>query len=864
MLAAITFGEQQIIDPLDAIGPAALGSADIDQDGDFDLIVASQLDGNLSWYENTNGIFDKRLIDTIDESGDVIRIREVAVADFDGDNDQDVAVAVYGNDQIQWYRNLGGGEFDSAEIITTRTDAVRSIAAADLDGDGDIDLVSGSWIDDKVAWYVNDGQGNFTGERLISLDTDGPRSVRVGDINGDNRPDIIVASRMDDTISWFPNQGGGNFGAQQKLTTSNNGPEALALGDADGDGDLDLFMASYWDATIAWFENVDGQGNFGPQQDLSTTANRGQFVALGDLDGDGDQDVLAASYYFEESKTTWFENLDGSGNFSGEKLISDELNGAEAITVVDVDGDNSLDVVVASLFDNRVSWFRNDGQASFSVPHQVLSDASGSASVSPADFDGDGDLDLLVASNNDDEVSWYENLNGNGVFSKERVISQRVRSVQTAIAADLDGDGDMDVVSASYEDNKIAWYENEDGAGTFGSQQVVSRQTVGAIDVHAADFDNDGDLDLVTASARDSIIAWYENEDGQGDFGRIKILTRNAISAEWVTSADLDGDNDLDILSASYGDGRVAWYENTNGQGDFASAKTLTTGEGSTAVEAGDLDGDGDLDLVVTEYGAGRIVWLEQTTPLTFGAPQLIGLGIVRVEALQLADMDGNGSLDILTASDDFVIRYERRNDGSYEGQFVTSGNVERVFELAVADIDGDGDQDLLSAAAYGTSNIAWYENQSSAGDFDGDTVVDAADIALLCAAIGQEEPDLAYDLNADSLVNHDDLSVLIEDILQTSAGDANLDGRFNSSDLVIVFREGLYENQTAGIAGWMQGDWNCDGIFSSADLVEAFKAGTYERELGAASALSDSAFRAHWAAALATLDSDKQRQRRT
>ena len=119
MLAAITFGEQQIIDPLDAIGPAALGSADIDQDGDFDLIVASQLDGNLSWYENTNGIFDKRLIDTIDESGDVIRIREVAVADFDGDNDQDVAVAVYGNDQIQWYRNLGGGEFGKSSIRDT-------------------------------------------------------------------------------------------------------------------------------------------------------------------------------------------------------------------------------------------------------------------------------------------------------------------------------------------------------------------------------------------------------------------------------------------------------------------------------------------------------------------------------------------------------------------------------------------------------------------------------------------------------------------------------------------------------------------------------------------------------------------------
>ena len=116
----------------------------------------------------------------------------------------------------------------------------------------------------------------------------------------------------------------------------------------------------------------------------------------------------------------------------------------------------------------------------------------------------------------------------------------------------------------------------------------------------------------------------------------------------------------------------------------------------------------------------------------------------------------------------------------------------------------------------------------SSAADFDANGQVDGQDIDLLCGQIRLAEFDPRFDLNADSLIDHADFERLIQDVLETGPGDANLDGQFDSSDLVHVFQEGIYEDDVEFNAGWSQGDWNCDGDFTSRDLVEAFQHGGY------------------------------------
>lgn len=826
VLAPVVFGPQIAIDSLDADGPTRALPVDFDGDGDSDLLVSSYRDGSVSWYENDGtGQFQTHVI-----ARNAPQARDVVAADWDGDGDLDVAVAAYFSNSILWYENRGDLGFDQSRTITSDADGVRSLDTADMDGDGHIDLVSGSWFDDKVAWYRNDGTGNFGPQRIVADDTDGVRSIRVGDLDGDNAPDIAVASRLDDTVSWFRNLGNGNFGPKQPLPFTGNGPEAIELHDVDGDGDLDLFLARYWDNTISWFRN-DGSGSFGSPVDVSTTAERGQSVALADMDGDGDADLIAASYYYLDNKIVWFPNTDGQGTFGAEQFVSVDAPGVEHVAAADIDQDGVMDIVAASTTDNNVSWFRNGGTGSFDRQRDVLSDASGAASAALADLDGDGDLDVVVAAYWDNEVAWYENLDGKATFGPQRVISNAAQRAQMVRTADLDGDGDLDVISASYADGKVAWYQN-DGSGSFGAQQLISNRLTGAIAIVSGDLDGDGDIDVAAASFSTGIVAWFENLNGQGSFGPLQVLTRRAIGAERVEVVDLDGDGDLDLLAAAYGsenvtnDGEILWFENTDGAGTFATPVSLAAGGGPTAVKPIDWDGDGDLDLVVTHYETRRLVWYENTGGLAFGNAASIAETLDRLEGLDLADVDGNGTLDVLVGSGSAVYWFERLGNGDVGVQLISS-QVDWVFEVAAGDLNGDGRTDVVSAS-FQDSKIAMYLNQSLPGDFDADGNLDAADVDLLCAAIQSGNSDAIFDLNADGQVSRSDMDVMINDLLQTSYGDANLDGVFDSRDLVTIFQAGKYEEGVPGNARWVEGDWNCDGQFTTADLVLAFENGGY------------------------------------
>ncbi|MFM7549484.1 MAG: FG-GAP-like repeat-containing protein, partial [Cyanobacteriota bacterium] len=214
----------------------------------------------------------------------------------------------------------------------------------------------------------------------------------------------------------------------------------------------------------------------------------------------------------------------------------------------------------ASYYYDTIAWYENDGSGGFSSEQIISTLADGAISVSTADVDGDGDLDVLSASLFDDTIAWYEN-DGSGGFSSEQIISTLADGAFSVTTADVDGDGDLDVLSASRFDNTIAWYEN-DGSGGFSSEQIISTLANGASSVTTADVDGDGDLDVLSSSRDDDTIAWYEN-DGSGGFSSEQIISTLADGAISVSTADVDGDGDLDVLSASSRDGTIAVYENT-------------------------------------------------------------------------------------------------------------------------------------------------------------------------------------------------------------------------------------------------------------------------------------------------------------
>ena len=125
--------------------------------------------------------------------------------------------------------------------------------------------------------------------------------------------------------------------------------------------------------------------------------------------------------------------------------------------------------------------------------------------------------------------------------------------------ADMDGDGDLDIVSASYEDDTIAWYENDGASNPSWTAADIATSADGAFGVHVADMDGDGDLDIVSASWLGDTIAWYENDGAANPSWTAADIATSADGAREVYVADMDGDGDLDIVSTSYLDDTIAW-----------------------------------------------------------------------------------------------------------------------------------------------------------------------------------------------------------------------------------------------------------------------------------------------------------------
>ncbi len=807
-------------------------------------------DGLLDGFELTNG-FDP--LDADEDADNRIDGQD----DFDSDGLGNAAEALAGTDPndpdsdddgLLDGAELGTGAFGAQQVITTLADAALSVFAADLDGDGDADALSASYNDDEIAWYENvDGQGSFGPQQVITTLADGAQSVFAADVDGDGDLDVLSAAFEGDRVAWYENTDGqGSFGPEQVITALADGAQSVFAADLDGDGDTDVLSASGYDNKVAWYENTDGQGSFGPQLVISTLASYAYSVTAADVDGDGDLDVLAAS--FDDDTLAWYENTDGQGSFGSAQVISALADGPVSVTAADLDGDGDTDVLSASYLDNTLAWYENtDGQGSFG-PQQVISTLAALArSVFAADVDGDGDTDVVSASAADDEIAWYENTDGQGSFGPQQLISTLANSAQSVFVADVDGDGDTDVLSASSEDDKIAWYEQSNvanpldpdsdddglldgfevtngfdpllageqgldpdadgltnlqeqiagtdpfdtdsdadglldgfevasgfdpldsdqdsdnlvdgqddfdadglgnaaevlagtdpldpdsdndglldgaelGTGLFGAQQVISTLADAAQSVVAADLDGDGDTDVLSASAIDTKLAWYENVAGQGSFGPQQVISSLA-SSRSIFAADLDGDGDTDTSDGT------AWYENTDGQGTFGPQQGFPMNSNPESVFAADLDGDGDTDVLAAFLYENTIAWYENTDGQgAFGPEQVISTTVFLATSVFAADVDGDGDTDVLSASSyndfgDRIAWYENTDGkGSFGPQQLIS-TLAGALSVFAADLDGDGDTDVLSASPV-DSKIAWYENTDGQGSFSPQQVI--------------------------------------------------------------------------------------------------------------------------------------------
>ena len=345
----------------------------------------------------------------------------------------------------------------------------------------------------------------------------------------------------------------------------------------------------------------------------------------------------------------------------------------------------------------------------FSGPRGIAAVTGGAVSVHAADLDGDGDADVLSASRRDDSIAWHQNL-GDGKFSEPRAITTDADGAVSVYAADLDGDRDLDVLAASWRNSTVAWHENL-GGGAFSEQHTITTEADGAVSVHAADLDGDGDVDVLAASWRDDTVAWHENLGG-GAFSERRAITTDADGAQSVYATDLDGDGDADVLASSSGDDTVAWHENLGGD-VFSERRAITTrADGVQSAYPADLNGDGNLDILSASFDDDTVAWHENLGGGRFSARRVVSNDVEGAESVHAADLDGDGDFDVLSGSFGSapVVWHENLGAGTFSEGGIISREPDRAASVHVADLDGDGQFDVLSTSHHDDA-IVWYGN---------------------------------------------------------------------------------------------------------------------------------------------------------
>ena len=371
-------------------------------------------------------------------------------------------------------------------------------------------------------------------------------------------------------------------------------------------------------------------------------------VGAGDLDGDGDVDLTSADAFGHDS-LYWFQN-DGTGKFTKFFIQKDDPERLERHALGDVDADGDLDVVIVKNLYGDLLWFRNNGTPQDGRLWQrvVLTQGMPYAyDVVLGDLDGDGDLDAAASGWKGSHFYWFENTGwpGRRGWSRHRIESDiRGRGnvpsrTRTMRAGDFDRDGDLDLLGTAPDAGLIIWYENRPSKATAASwprlypapvvwtRHVVDDRTLNPIHGHPVDMDGDGDLDILMAmgmhgksgDATTHQIAWYENDGSPAAGTWPKHLIRDGFKDAFeVVAGDLDGDGDLDAAATSWrSPGRVAWFQNHGRQGEPWTMHLLKKDwRSANQILIADLDGNGRLDVVAcAEKGTQELRWWRNQGP---------------------------------------------------------------------------------------------------------------------------------------------------------------------------------------------------------------------------------------------------------
>jgi Ca2+-binding RTX toxin-like protein len=507
-----------------------------------------------------------------------------------GNSGRDVIFGNAGNDYIV---GAGGNDFG---VGGSGNDVLIGDAGMDsLEGrDGDDTLFGG--IDDDSLFGDASLPGQALGNDSIFGEQGNDTILGGGGsdtIDGGTGRDLIesgdVAATPDNliSISDFTLNPEGNvppifFGAN---IVPSGTPDAddVVTGDIDGDSDQDIIVLSNGSTSISILEN-DGSGNF-TQGLIIGLASSAVRLALGDFNADGSLDISYTENSFATDNVHLLFN-DGTGAFPTTAVMA-ATNGPTGIIAVDLDGDNDIDIATANTgFTGSVSVFRNNGDGTFGTRSDFLTGTTRPRDLAAADLDGDGDLDVAVENSFLGRSVQIMINNGTGnLTSLGTALTTTTNGGGGLDLVDIDNDSDIDIVvgedQGGFEGATL--FTNNGGASFSTGMFINGGNQADTADLVADDFNGDGNADLAFVGRGDFTLVLG---NGDSTFQMPQSLNNTLFFSNRIASADFNADGAPDIVNgASFSTTNVAIFLNTgvSGLGSGMATLTISTSQVSTS-----------------------------------------------------------------------------------------------------------------------------------------------------------------------------------------------------------------------------------------------------------------------------------------